>query len=86
MGSIRFINEARYKYILKEYFGRTNKRDIFQEQFLFYNERRLNIFVIKDVLLYDNTNQISIPKNILNAFVICPNRNFFPLTLFNKRL
>ena len=48
-------NEARYKYMLKEYFDKTNKRDIFQEQFLFYNERRLNIFVIEDVLLYDNT-------------------------------
>ena len=80
-----FYNEARYKYMLKEYFGRTNKRDIFQEQLLFYNERRLNIFAMEDVLLHDDTNQISIPKNILDALVTCPSRDPLPLTLFNKR-
>ena len=78
-------DEARHKYMLKEYFGRTNKRDTFQEQLLFHNERRLNMLAMEDVLLHDDTNQTSMPKNMLDALVTCPSRDPLPLTLFNER-
>ena len=50
-----YYREAAYKYLIKEFFPRTNKGKTFQQQILLYNTRRYNIVTIADMILYRKT-------------------------------
>ncbi|KAI9750296.1 MAG: hypothetical protein M4579_006529 [Chaenotheca gracillima] len=42
-------SEAAHKYLVKTFYGRTNKRDDYKEQILRHNTRRLNILAMEDI-------------------------------------
>ncbi len=43
-------DEAKHKYMIQEFYDRTNKRETFQAQLIEHNERRLNILAMKDIV------------------------------------
>ncbi len=42
-------DETRHKYMIKKFYFRINKRDIFQTQLIEHNKRRFNILALKDL-------------------------------------
>jgi hypothetical protein len=44
-----FHDEIRHKYMIKKFYSRINKREIFQTQLIEHNKRRLNILALKDL-------------------------------------
>jgi hypothetical protein len=44
-----FHDEARHKYMIKEFYHRTNKRETFQAQLIEHNNRRLSILTTKNI-------------------------------------
>ena len=47
--------EAAHKYLMKEFFPRTNKGETFQQQILLHNTRRHNMVAMADMILYRKT-------------------------------
>jgi hypothetical protein len=44
-----FHDEIRHKYMIKKFYHRINKREIFQTQLIEHNKRRLNVLALKDL-------------------------------------
>jgi hypothetical protein len=44
-----FHDETRHKYMIKKFYSRINKREIFQTQLIEHNKRRFNILALKDL-------------------------------------
>ncbi len=47
--TLRAHNETRYKYMIKKFYHRINKREIFQTQLIEHNKRRLNVLALKNL-------------------------------------
>ena len=81
-------DEVRHKYMLKNFFDRINKREIFQIQLLRHNRRRINILIMKKILRVEEQQQFNFndavnEDDIVKDVVVCSNRVFIDLNLLN---
>ncbi len=78
-------DEARHKYMIKEYYFRTNKQDGFQEQLIHHNSRRLNVLVMEDIIRHEKKRHMRFEDNVtaINTRSI---RDSLNLKLFNESM
>jgi hypothetical protein len=55
-------DEIKHKYMLKKYYIRINKRDIFQTQLINHNERRLKILIMKNIMNHTKRHQFKLTE------------------------
>ena len=67
-------SEAAHKFLVKEYFNRTNKRDTFIEQLCRHNIRRQNMVAMEDLLLHQGTNATTVTNDRTLPTVTQPTR------------
>ncbi len=48
-------NKAGHKYYVKDFYGRTNKRQGYENQICLYNTRRINMIAMEDMLFHRQT-------------------------------
>ncbi len=65
-------SESAHKYLIKDYYDRTNKRADFEEQILLHNERREKMNCLEAALLLHMANPTALEKNQLDAQVTQP--------------
>lgn len=74
-------SEAAHKFLVKDFFDRTNKRESFQQQLLLHNTRHLNIIAMEDIVWWKGTRGSSIKKDTMTAFATQASRAY-PLKRF----
>ena len=75
--------EAAHKFLIKDFFYRTNKNEGWESQILLHNIRRQNIRAMEDVLLFTESKTKSQPDIDLEVQTIKSTRDPLDLTILN---
>ena len=81
-------DEVKHKYMLKNFFDRINKCEIFQIQLLRHNWKQINILIMKKILRVEEQQQFNFndavnEDDIVRNVVACSSRDFIDLNLLN---
>ncbi|KAI9840208.1 MAG: hypothetical protein M1837_001836 [Sclerophora amabilis] len=67
-------SEAAHRYLVKAFYGRTNKRDDYLEQILKHNTRRLNVLAMEDILTHGQSVPRSMADIRMQTLITRPSR------------
>ncbi len=77
-------DEIRHKYMIKQFYDKINKREIFQKQLIHHNKRRMKILVMKNIMRYEKKCQFFVVDAIIKFTNIRIIRDSLELSLLRK--
>ncbi len=77
-------DEIKHKYMIKQYYDRTNKRETFQKQLIQHNRRRMKVLIMKNIMRYEKKCQSFVVDEVIKFTNIKTTRDFLELSLLRK--
>jgi hypothetical protein len=77
-------DEIKYKYMIKQYHDKTNKKKTFQEQLIQHNKRRMKILIMKNIMRYEKKCQSFVVNEVIKFTNIKTTRDSFKLSFLRK--
>lgn len=81
-----YYNKAIYKFLLKEFYKRTNKNKNFKLQILEYNIYQIKLKAIDNLLIFYYSYRYTASKELLDIYIIQPTKIKKIFLLFKPRL
>jgi hypothetical protein len=77
-------DEIKHKYMIKQYYDKTNKRKTFQKQLIQHNKRRMKVFIMKNIMRYEKKCQSFVVDEVIKFTNIKTIWDSFELSFLRK--